>query len=210
IRYSVLATILAVLAGGLAAWWAKRSRSFLGKVFDLTGMLPLMIPGIVLAVGFLGMYIRYPWAASIFDPINNPVLLLAAAYAIRRVPYVLRAAASGLEQTPIELENAARNTGAGPFRVFLRIVLPLIAANLLVGGLFAFSFSMLEVSDSLILAQKTEFYPITKAIYELSQYLGTGPYVAAAFGVWAMAFLASALIAASVLLGKKLGALFRL
>ena len=55
-----------------------------------------------------------------------------------------------------------------------------------------------------------QFYPITKAIYELSQYLGSGPYVAAAFGVWAMAFLASALLAASILLGRKLGALFRM
>ena len=58
--------------------------------------------------------------------------------------------------------------------------------------------------------QKTEFYPITKAIFELSQYFGSGPCVAAAFGVWAMAFLAAALIAASAMLGKKLGALFRM
>ena len=210
IEYSLIATVLAVVAGFLAAWWAKRSNSFLGKIFDLTAMLPLMIPGIVLAVGFLGMSIRYSWAQKIFDPINNPVLLISAAYAIRRVPYVLRAAASGLEQTPIELESAARNMGGRPFAVLWKISLPLIAANLLVGGLFAFSFSMLEVSDSLLLAQKTEFYPITKAIFELSQYFGSGPCVAAAFGVWAMAFLAAALIAASAMLGKKLGALFRM
>ena len=140
----------------------------------------------------------------------RPVLLISAAYAIRRVPYVLRAAASGLEQTPIELESAARNMGGRPFTVLWKISLPLIAANLLVGGLFAFSFSMLEVSDSLLLAQKTEFYPITKAIYDLSQYFGSGPAVAAAFCGWAMAFLAAALIAASAMLGKKLGALFRM
>ena len=90
----------------------------------------------------------------------------------------------------------------------MKITLPLVAANLVVGALFAFSFSMMEVSDSLILAQKAEFYPITKAIYELSQYLGSGPDTAAAFGVWSMCFLASILAAASVLLGKKIGSLF--
>ena len=37
------------------------------------------------------------------------------------------------------------------------------------GGLLVFSFSMLEVSDSLILAQQEAHYPITKAILELSQ-----------------------------------------
>ena len=53
--------------------------------------------------------------------------------------------------------------------VVMECVIPLIMASLIVGALFAFSFSMLEVSDSLILAQKSEFYPITKAIFELSQ-----------------------------------------
>ena len=121
---------------------------------------------------------------------------------------VLRSVAGGLDQTPAELERAARNAGAGFLRSVLKITLPLVAANLVVGALFAFSFSMMEVSDSLILAQKAEFYPITKAIYELSQYLGAGPVTAAAFGVWSMCFLASILVAASVLLGKKIGSLF--
>ena len=88
--------------------------------------------------------------------------------------------------------------------------LPLILANVIVGGLFAFSFSMLEVSDSLILAQKAEFYPITRAIYELSQILGSGPFIACAFGVWAMLFLAATLAAAGAILGRKIGSIFKL
>ncbi|MDD2480398.1 MAG: hypothetical protein PHS31_10970, partial [Victivallaceae bacterium] len=74
---------------------------------------------------------------------------------------------------------------------------------------FAFSFSMLEVSDSLLLAHKKEFYPITKAIFELSGILGSGPWIACAFGVWTMAFLACTLAAANAILGKKMGSLFR-
>ena len=69
---------------------------------------------------------------------------------------------------------------------------------------------MLEVSDSLILAQKAEFYPITRAIYELSQILGSGPFTACAFGVWAMLFLAATLAAAGTLLGRKIGAVFKI
>ena len=210
LKYSAIAVVLALAAGTAAAFLAKRANLKFGGLFDLLAMLPLMIPGMVIAVGFLGMSIHYSWAAKIFDPVNNPVWLISAAYAVRRVPYVLRSASSGLEQTPVELENASRNAGASAFTTFLKITIPLIAANLVVGGLFAFSFSMMEVSDSLILAQKTEFYPITKAIYELSQYLGTGPYIAAAFGVWSMLFLASTLAAASILLGRKIGALFKI
>jgi iron(III) transport system permease protein len=82
-------------------------------------------------------------------------------------------------------------------------------ANLIAGGLLAFAFAMLEVSDSLVLAQKQVYYPITKAIYELFQLLGDGKYLASALGVWAMAFLGITIIGLTVLLGKKLGALFR-
>lgn len=210
LEYSLIATLIACVVGLASAWLTLRSRMRFSSVFDLFAMLPLMIPGLVIAVGFLGMSIRYSWAKALFDPIGNPVLLIACAYAIRRVPYVLRAAASGLEQTPAELEYAARNAGCSAFGAFRRITIPLIAANLVVGALFAFSFSMLEVSDSLILAQKSIFYPITKAIYELANYLGNGPYIAAAFGVWAMLFLASTLAAAGILLGRKLGSIFKL
>jgi len=210
LEYSIIATLIACSIGLATAWLTKRSGIRFAALFDLCAMLPLMIPGLVIAVGFLGMFIGIPLARKLFDPINNPVLLISCAYAIRRVPYVLRAAASGLEQTPVDLENAARNSGCTSFGAFRKITVPLIAANLVVGALFAFSFSMLEVSDSLILAQKSIFYPVTKAIYALSSNLGNGPYIAAAFGVWAMVFLASTLIAAGVFLGRKVGSIFKL
>jgi iron(III) transport system permease protein len=60
-----------------------------------------------------------------------------------------------------------------------------------------------------MLAQRQDSYPITKTIYELFQLIGTGAYVASALGVWAMALLAVTIIGASAILGKKLGALFR-
>ena len=75
--------------------------------------------------------------------------------------------------------------------------------------MLAFSFAMLEVSDSLILAQREADYPITKAIYVLYQRLGDGQYLASAMGVWAMMLLAATLIGSSLLMGKKMGAIFR-
>jgi iron(III) transport system permease protein len=60
-----------------------------------------------------------------------------------------------------------------------------------------------------VLAQKQVYYPITKAIFELFQLLGDGRFLACALGAWAMVFLGVVIAGASVLLGKKLGALFR-
>jgi iron(III) transport system permease protein len=134
---------------------------------------------------------------------------LVIAYSVRRLPYMVRSVAAGFQQTSVTLEEAAQNLGSSPLRSLRRVTLPLISANLLAGGLLTFAFAMLEVSDSLLLAQKQESYPITKAIYELYQLLGTGRGVASALGVWAMAFLGVTILGASALLGKRMGALFR-
>jgi iron(III) transport system permease protein len=89
------------------------------------------------------------------------------------------------------------------------VILPLIAANLIAGGLLVFSFSMLEVSDSILLAQQAKDFPITKAILAFMERLGDGPYIASALGSWGMALLAVTLVGASLMLGKKMGAMFR-
>jgi iron(III) transport system permease protein len=146
---------------------------------------------------------------SFLNPVENPTALLVIAYAVRRLPYVVRAAVAGFQQTSETLEEAAQNLGCPPLRSTIRITLPLITANIVAGALLAFSFAMLEVSDSLILAQKQLFYPITKAIFELFQLLGDGRFLASALGVWAMAFLAITITGLSLLLGKRLGAIFR-
>jgi iron(III) transport system permease protein len=209
LAYAGAAVAVDMVLGVAIAYVVTRSALRWRGWLDAAAMLPLAVPGIVLAFGYLAM--SRPGAALAFlDPVENPAALLIIAYAIRRLPYVVRAAAAGLDQVSTALEEAAQNLGCPPLRAACRITLPLIAANLLAGGLLAFSFAMLEVSDSLMLAQKEAFFPITKALFELSQLLGEGRFIACALGVWAMVFLVLTILLANTLLGKKLGALFRL
>jgi iron(III) transport system permease protein len=209
----VIDIVLGVLIGYLIVRTRIRGR----VVLDALSMLPLAVPGLVMAFGFVALSLSWPFApgdplagwADIIGAEPNPAPLLIAAYAVRRLPYVVRSTVAGLQQTSGELEEAARNLGASAFTAVRRVVVPLIAANLIAGGLLAFSFAMLEVSDSLILAQQEKHYPITKAIYTFADRLGDGPSIASAMGVWGMALLATTLVGASVLMGKKLGAIFR-
>ena len=135
-------------------------------------------------------------------------MLLVIAYAIRRLPYIVRSAVAGLQQSNPALEEAARSLGASPSRMLRRIAIPLIGANLAAGCILAFAFAMLEVSDSLILAQQAQHFPITKAIYVLLSTLGNGTELAAALGVWSMVFLSVAIMGAAILGGKR-GGLFK-
>jgi iron(III) transport system permease protein len=183
-------------------------------LIDTLCMLPLAVPGLVLAFGYLAIGIRLKRNLGERTPFwldvqEFPALMLVVAYAARRLPYVVRSAVAGLQQTPRDLELAAANLGARRWTVLSRITVPLILANLIAGALLAFAFSMLEVSDSLVLAQRAKYYPITKAILDLSQRLGDGPYIASALGVWAMVLLTVTILAANGLLGRKMGAVFR-
>lgn len=208
LKFASISTLLDIVLGIAIAYVVVRSRIAGRQVLDFLSMLPLAVPGLVLAFGYLAMS-QDGKLFSMLNPTKDPTILLIIAYSVRRLPYVVRSAAAGFQQTSETLEEAAQNLGATPLRAMIKVTLPLIMANLIAGGLLAFAFAMLEVSDSLILAQKQAFYPITKAILELFQLLGDGKFIASALGVWAMVFLGVTIVGMTVLLGKKLGAIFR-
>jgi iron(III) transport system permease protein len=208
LKYASISTIIDVVLGIAIAYVVVRTKIPGRQILDAMAMLPLAGPGLVMAFGYLAMSQEGRFF-SFINPIADPTILLIVAYSVRRLPFVVRSAAAGFQQTSETLEEAAQNLGCPPLKSTFKITLPLITANLIAGALLAFAFAMLEVSDSLILAQKQVFYPITKAIFELFQLLGDGRFIASALGVWAMAFLGVTIVAMGILLGKKLGAIFR-
>ena len=208
--YASGSTLLDIVLGTAIAWVVVRSTIRGRVILDALMMLPLAVPGLVLAFGYIAVSQKGEPLHWMLGEAGNPIFLLIAAYAVRRLPYVVRAAVAGLQQSNIALEEAARSLGATPMRVLKRVAVPLIGANLVAGSILAFSFAMLEVSDSLILAQQAEHYPITKAIYSLLSTLGNGHELASALGVWAMVFLGISIMGAFVLLGRRGGSVFRM
>lgn len=217
LKLSTAAMLISMVAGVVIAYLIVRTTIKGRAVLDALCMLPLAVPGLVMAFGYVAMSLRWPFGkegplgdfVSVLAANPNPVPLLIAAYAIRRLPYIVRSTVAGLEQTSGELEEAAMNLGASRLTAVRRVIIPLIMANLIAGGMLVFSFSMLEVSDSMLLAQQKHQYPLTKAIFAFTERLGDGVYIASAMGVWGMALLTVTLFSASILLGKKLGSIFR-
>jgi iron(III) transport system permease protein len=201
---SSLSTIVDIVLGISIAWMLLRTRIPFKNVIDTLTMMPLAIPGIIMAFGYLTAFANTP-----LDAVKNPIPLLVIGYAFRRLPYMVRATYAGFQQTSITLEEAARNLGAGPLTTLRRITLPLVVANLIAGAILCFSFAMLEVSDSLILAVKEKYYPITKAIYALFA-RPDGAFIASAMGVLGMILLTVSLVVAGRFLGKRMGELFKL
>ncbi len=210
LRYAGVATAVDVIIGGTAAWIIVRSRIYGRSLLDGLCMMPLAVPGLILAAGYVALTAPGTTLAA-FGPTRNPFVILCVAYSIRRLPFALRGVASGLQQVPVAMEEAARNLGASSLTAILRVTLPLISANVIAAGVLTFSFHVLEVSDSLILAQTPDYYPITKQIYRLATSTGSPDATneAAAMGVYGILLLGVTMGIASLLLGRRLGAVFR-
>lgn len=204
LMFASVSTLIDLILGVLVAYVVARKLIPLSGWLDALVMIPLALPGIVIAFGYVATY-----TDTFLDPMDNPVPLLIIAYAIRRLPFMVRSAAAGLQQMSSSLEEASTTFGASRFHTLRRITIPLITANLIGGALLCFSYAMLDVSDSLILAMKDRFYPLTKAIYALFLEQGSGEFVASALGIIGMVILTTCIMAASVVLGKKMGELFR-
>lgn len=194
---------LDIIAGVTIAYLLSRSAIRGKPVLDMLTMLPLAIPGVVIAFGYLGSF-----SGTFIDPRVNPVPLLIIGYAIRRLPYMVRAVYAGLSQVSTTLEDAAAAVGAGTLQTLRHITLPLLLPNLIGGAILCFSFAMLEVSDSLILALEEPYFPITKAIYYLLS-RPDGTLVACALGIVGMVILSTGLFAASRILGRRMGEIFK-
>ncbi len=219
--FSSLSAFLDLILGVMIAWLLTRRRVPCANLLDAIAMLPLALPGIVLAFGYIAGFnipvdpkhppsAWYQWMHDFIDPSSNPTVLIIISYSVRRLPYIVRAAVAGLQQTSVTLEEASLNLGASPLRTMWKITLPLVMANLIAGTILTFSFAMLEVSDSLILAMKEAYFPITKGIYQLIGRVDpNAPSVACALGVLGMVLLAVSLLLASRTLGKRMGQLFR-
>ena len=201
---SSLATMFDLVLGIMIAFIVTRRLIPFANVLDSIAMIPLALPGIVLAFGYIVTY-----TDTVLDPLTNPIPILVIAYGIRRLPFMVRSAVAGFEQTNVSLEEASYVFGASRLQTILKITTPLITANLIAGALLCFSYAMLDVSDSLILAMKEHAYPLTKAIYVLFLEQESGEFLASALGVIGMLILSACIISASLVLGKKMGELFR-
>jgi iron(III) transport system permease protein len=205
--YSGLSAFLDLILGVAIAWLLTRRRVPFAGLLDALAMLPLALPGLVIAFGYVA---GFDFNISWLNPRQNPTLLLIISYSVRRLPYIVRSAYAGFQQTSVTLEEASANLGATPFRTLRKITLPLVMANLIAGTILTFSLAMLEVSDGLILAMREEFFPITKMIWSLMGRIEpNAPSVACALGVIGMLILSTSLFVASKILGKRMGQLFR-
>lgn len=184
-----------MLFTAVISWLVLKSKFRGRKVLDLLASFPLAMPGLVLGVALIFIYLRSPL------PIYGTLAILFIAYVTRYLPYGMRYSGSSLAQVGNELEESAKMSGATWRDTFRRIVLPLMAPGLVAGWIYVVVVSVRELSSSILLySQNTRVMSVT--IWEFWQNGQTG--VLAALGV-CMVIVLMALVGVAYKLGAKIG-----
>lgn len=180
--FSGVALMLIVMAGSVMGYIISRRDSGLTRLLDTGMMIPYVIPGTVLGIGFITAFNQPPiW-------ITGTAAIIVLAYFIRRLPYMVRACASYVYQIDRSVEEASINLGAPPARTFRKIMLPLMAPGILAGAVLSWVEVINELSATVVL------YTGTTSTMPIATY---SQVVAGAYGP--AAAIASLLILATTL-----------
>ena len=159
---SVGTVILSLAIAAPAAYALAQFRYRWINVALLAVLIAQMIPGIVIANALYAAYNDIGLLNSI------PGLVLADATSA--IPFSIMILRAFMMSVPPSIIEAARVDGAGHFRAFWSIVLPVAKNSLITAGLFAFLFSWSDFLFALTLTTTEDITPVTLGIY---QYLGT-------------------------------------
>ncbi|BDZ65279.1 carbohydrate ABC transporter permease [Agromyces mangrovi Wang et al. 2018] len=155
---SVLLT-LAVSAPAAFALAKLRPRG--RTVIDFVLLIAQMIPGIIMAMGFYLIF--YNWG------ILNTIPGLILADSTLAVPFGVLIFTAFMAGIPDELMNAAKIDGAGPWRTFRSVILPVSRNSIVTVSLFTFLWAWSDFIFASTLNRGGDLQPITIGIY---RYIG--------------------------------------
>lgn len=147
LRYALVATVIALAVGGLAAAALTRKAGRLLRGFDALLMLPLGVSAVTVGFGFLITLDKPPL------DLRASWILVPLAQALVGVPFVVRMMLPVLRAVDGRLREAAAVLGASPLRVWREVDLPLVRRALLIAAGFAFAISLGEFGATVFIAR---------------------------------------------------------
>ena len=144
LRVAAMSATLALVIGTLAGYALARFPGFLGRTLFRTSLAaPLVMPEVVTGLSLLLLFVALE--QTIGWPARRGALTVTLAHASVSVAYIAVVVRARLADTPPELEQAAMDLYAPPWRAFALVTVPLLAPALVSGWLLAFTLSLDDV-----------------------------------------------------------------
>lgn len=191
------ATICAVL-GTLLVIAVRNSKSRLKKAVEAMGMLPEMLPSIVLVIGIMLFWNK------IYNiiPLYNTFGIMILAYVVLFLPYTIQYVTSSFTQISSSLISAGQVFGGSPFYIFRRITLPLISKGVLTGWMMTFIIAFRELVTASLIAPPNTLVVSTYIVREFEQ---GSVSVGMAMAVLCVLFTTTALLILNTVIDKQKG-----
>jgi molybdate transport system permease protein len=153
---AAVATALMLVPGIAVAWLLARTQ-FPGKaVVETIVSLPLVIPPVATGLILLWLFSRRGPLGGVLEAMGIETVFtpraVVIAMAVMGLPLLVRTARTGFEQVTRRYEQIAETLGAGPWRVFSTVTLPLASRNILAGALLGFSRALGEFGATIVVA----------------------------------------------------------
>lgn len=159
------ATTLLVAVFALPLAYVMARKQFVGKAL-VQGLidLPIVLPHSAAGIAVLGCLSRDAALGRLANLVGLNLVgspfAIGVAMAFVSVPFLVNAARDGFEAVPVRLEQAAATLGAGPFRIFREVALPLAKPSVVSGLVLMFARGMSEFGAVVIVA----YHPMTTPV----------------------------------------------
>lgn len=166
---AVLSTAL-ILPPGVALGWLLARRNWRGKVLVETFVaLPLVIPPVATGLVLLKLFGKHGPLGVLCQSVFGVEIVftwkaVVIATAAMSLPLLVRAARVAFEEVPERLEQVARTLGAGPWRTFFTVSLPLARRGLAAGTVLAFARALGEFGATVMIAGMIPGETVTLAL----------------------------------------------
>jgi iron(III) transport system permease protein len=132
-----------MLLAVVIAYIAVRTRYRLRALFDFLTWLPAGIPGVILGLGFLWMFLSVP----LFSPLYGTIWALIVVVVLATLPIGVQLVKTSLSQLGSELEEASTVAGASRFYTLSHIVVPILGPTILTVGILIFAVSVRNIAN---------------------------------------------------------------
>jgi iron(III) transport system permease protein len=172
--------LLAVVIG----WIVVRTRSRFAYAIDLISFTPIAIPGLVVGLSLMWLYLTIQPSMPI--AIYATLWILLIAYVTRLIPFGVRLAYAGFAQIHPELEEVAATSGASWTKSMRTVSIPLLMPTIVVGMIYIFVRAFGEIPSSLLLFS---FGNRTYSVVAFNMWIEGKVQETAAYGVVAVAIM---------------------
>jgi molybdate transport system permease protein len=166
---ALLSTVL-ILPPGIALGWLLARRRWPGKALVETLVaLPLVIPPVATGLVLLKVFGKHGTLGALCQRVFGVEIVftwkaVVIATASMSLPLLVRAARVAFEEVPERLEQVARTLGAGPWRTFFAVSLPLARRGLAAGTVMAFARALGEFGATVMVAGMIPGETVTLAL----------------------------------------------